>query len=183
MSETIIAKRYANALFQIGQEQSKLDKIENELRALKEIFQGNKGLEKFLKHPRLSVNEKKQLLKGSLKGFSKETVNTLMLLIDRHREEIIKDMADQFILKMNDKKGIADATVYTVNPLSDHEKERISKTFAPKVGKQSLNLTNVVDPSILGGIRLRVGNRIFDGSVSGKLSRIERELVSPNYRR
>ncbi|WP_082232673.1 F0F1 ATP synthase subunit delta [Halobacillus massiliensis] len=183
MSGTIIAKRYANALFQIGEEQSKLDKIESELRALRQIFKDNKQLDSFLKHPRLSVDEKKQMLKGTLKGFSKETINTMMLLIDRHREEIISDMADHFILKMNDMKGIADATVYSVSPLSDIEKKRISDTFAPKVGKQSLNLTNVIDPSILGGIRLRVGNRIFDGSVSGKLSRIERELVSPNFRR
>ncbi|GGF21921.1 ATP synthase subunit delta [Halobacillus andaensis] len=182
MSEIIVAKRYANALFQLGQERSKLEQIETELRALREIFQKNKGLVKFLKHPRLAASQKKQLLNDSLQGFSKETLNTLMLLIDRHREEIILDMTDHFILKMNDIKGIADATVYSVNPLSEVEKQRISETFAPKVGKQSLNLTNVVDKKILGGIRLRVGNRIFDGSVSGKLNRIERQLVSPNNR-
>ncbi|UOQ94954.1 F0F1 ATP synthase subunit delta [Halobacillus shinanisalinarum] len=175
---TIIAKRYATALFQLGQEQSKLDVIETELRALHVIFKGNKGLVQFLKHPRLTVDEKKQLLSDSLKDFSKETVHTLMLLIDRHREEIMIDMIDHFILKMNDLKGIADATVYSVSELSDVEKQRISATFAPKVGKRSLNLTNVIDTSIIGGIRLRVGNRIFDGSVSGKLSRIERQLVS-----
>ncbi|UOR11259.1 F0F1 ATP synthase subunit delta [Halobacillus amylolyticus] len=175
---TIIAKRYATALFQLGQEQSKLDVIETELRALRVIFKGNKGLVQFLKHPRLTVDEKKQLLNDSLKDFSKETLHTLMLLIDRHREEIMIDMIDHFILKMNDLKGIADATVYSVNELSDVEKQRISATFAPKVGKRSLNLTNVIDTSIIGGIRLRVGNRIFDGSVSGKLSRIERQLVS-----
>ncbi|MCP3027583.1 F0F1 ATP synthase subunit delta [Halobacillus sp. A5] len=182
MSDLIVAKRYANALFQLGQERSKLEQIETELRALREIFQKNRGLMKFLKHPRLSADQKKQLLNDSLQGFSKETLHTLMLLIDRHREEIILDMTDHFILKMNDIKGIADATVYSVNPLSEAEKQRISETFAPKVGKQSLNLTNVVDKKILGGIRLRVGNRIFDGSVSGKLNRIERQLVSPNNR-
>ncbi|MFC7319347.1 F0F1 ATP synthase subunit delta [Halobacillus campisalis] len=183
MSDTIIAKRYATALFQLGQEKLKLDQIETELRTLREIFLSNEELVKFLKHPRLSASQKKQLLSDTLKGFSKETLNTLMLLIDRHREEIIPEMADHFILKMNDVKGIADATVYSVNPLSEVEKQRISETFAPKVGKQTLNLTNIVEPSILGGIRLRVGNRIFDGSVSGKLNRIERQLVSTNNRR
>ncbi|MFC7062247.1 F0F1 ATP synthase subunit delta [Halobacillus seohaensis] len=182
MSETIIAKRYATALFQLGQEQSNIDQIETELRTLRDIFQNNKELEKFLKHPRLSTSQKKELLNNSLKGFSKETFNTLMLLVDRHREEIILDMVDHFILKTNDLKGIADATVYSVSPLSDKEKQRISEKFAPKMGKKSLNLTNVVESSILGGIRLRVGNRIFDGSVRGKLNRMERELVSPNNR-
>ncbi|MFD2922943.1 F0F1 ATP synthase subunit delta [Halobacillus naozhouensis] len=178
MSETIIAKRYATALFQLGSEQSKLETFETELRAIKEVFRSNRNLVTFFKHPRVTVEEKKQLIKDSFKDVSKEILHTLMLLIDRHREEFILSVIDHFILQMNEANGIADATVYSVRPLSEREIKRISKTFAPKVDKRSLNLTNVVETSLLGGIRLRVGNRIFDGSVRGKLSRMERELVS-----
>lgn len=182
MSETIIAKRYANALFQLGQEQSKLEQMETELRTLREVYRHNHELVTFLQHPRVTVDQKKKLVNDSFNTFSTEIVNTLKLLIDRHREEIVPEMIEAFIIKMNDAKGIADATVYSTRELSDQEKKRISETFAPKVGKRSLNLTNIVDSSILGGMRLRVGNRIFDGSVSGKLSRMERKLVSANNR-
>lgn len=182
MSHIIVAKRYANALFQLGQEKSNADQIEEELRSLSSVFITNKNLVTFLKHPRVSVDQKKQLVTDSFKGFSSELVNTLKLLIDRHREEIIPDMIAEYIKMMNDAKGIADADVYSVRELSEKELQRISETFAPKVNKRSLNLNNIVDPTILGGIRLRVGNRIFDGSVSGKLRRMERELVSANKR-
>ncbi|MBN8235005.1 F0F1 ATP synthase subunit delta [Halobacillus kuroshimensis] len=182
MSQSIIAHRYADALFQLGQERSKLEKFETELQTLKEVFRSSEEIISFLKHPRFSIDQKKTMIAESFQSFSEEIVNLLKLLVERHREDIILDMIQDYIRMMNDAKGIADADVYSVRQLSEAEKQRISESFAPKVGKQSLNLTNIVDPSIIGGIRLRVGNRIFDGSVSGKLRRIERKLLSTNNR-
>ncbi|MCA1020923.1 F0F1 ATP synthase subunit delta [Halobacillus litoralis] len=182
MSQSIIAKRYADALFQLGQERSKLEKFETELQTLKEVFRSNQEIISFLKHPRFSIEQKKKMITESFQSFSEEIVNLLKLLVERHREDIILDMIQDYVRMINDAKGIADADVYSVRQLSEAEKQRISESFAPKVGKQSLNLTNIVDPSIIGGIRLRVGNRIFDGSVSGKLRRIERKLLSTNNR-
>lgn len=75
------------------------------------------------------------------------------------------------------KKGIADAKVYTVRPLTEAEKEALSVSFAAKVGKKSLRIDNIVDTNLLGGIKLRIGNRIFDGSLRGKLERLERQLL------
>jgi F-type H+-transporting ATPase subunit delta len=182
MSQSIIAKRYADALFQLGKEKSKLDQFESELHTLRDVYRSNNEIISFLKHPRFSIDQKKKLISDSFQSFSVEIVNTLKLIVERHREDIIVDMIGDFMEMMNNAKGIANADVYSVRELSEAEKQRISETFAPKVGKQSLNLTNIVDPSILGGLRLRVGNRIFDGSVSGKLRRIERKLVSTNNR-
>ncbi len=180
MSETIIAKRYADALFQLGEERSNLHQLESELITVREVYASNPKLVHVLQHPRVTLDQKKQLVAESFKPFSKEVQHTLQLLVDRHREEIIPEMIAHFIKRMNDAKGTADAEVYSVRELSDKEKQRISETFAPKVDKRSLNLTNIVDPEIIGGIRLRIGNRIFDGSVSGKLRRMQRELTSAN---
>ncbi|QHT48157.1 F0F1 ATP synthase subunit delta [Halobacillus sp. ACCC02827] len=180
MSEMIIAKRYAEALFQLGKERSKLEQFETELLTLREVYKGDAQWLAFLKHPRVTIDQKKEAVRQSLQSFSVEIVNTVQLLVERHREDIIVEMIGQFITMMNDAKGTADADVYSVRELSEEEKQRVSAAFAPKVGKQSLNLRNIVDPSILGGLRVRIGNRIFDGSVSGKLRRIERKLISTN---
>lgn len=182
MSQSIIAKRYADALFQLGKQKTKLDQFESELHILRDVYRSNNEINSFLKHPRFSIDQKKKFIGDSFQSFSVEIVNTLKLIVERHREDIIVDMIDDYMGMINNAKGIANADVYSVRELSEAEKQRISETFAPKVGKQSLNLTNIVDPSILGGLRLRVGNRIFDGSVSGKLRRIERKLVSANNR-
>ena len=61
----------------------------------------------------------------------------------------------------NEEKGIAEATVYSVRPLTADETEAISASFAAKVGKHSLNIENIVDTDLLGGLKIRIGNRIF----------------------
>ncbi|KON86120.1 ATP synthase F0F1 subunit delta [Sporosarcina globispora] len=177
MSNSTVAKRYALALFQLANEHQLLDQMEEELRAVKEVVNHNSDLKAVLKSPKLPIEKKKEILKGAFASVNTYVLNTLMILIERHREDHISDVADHFISLANDKKGIADAKVYTVRPLSEAEKEALSASFAAKVGKKSLRIDNIVDTNLLGGIKLRIGNRIFDGSLRGKLERLERQLL------
>lgn len=102
----------------------------------------------------------------------------MLILIDRHREDQIVDVANEFLELANNEMGIAEAKVYSTRELTDAEREGISSVFAKKVGKKSLKIENIVDSNLLGGIRLRIGNRIYDGSLRGKLDRLERKLLS-----
>ncbi|MEI5909103.1 F0F1 ATP synthase subunit delta [Bacillus spongiae] len=172
-----IAKRYALALFELAQSHNQLDLVEEELRAVKEVFEQNGEFLELLESPKLSTEEKKKLVVESFKKASPILLNTLMLLIDRQRQEHVVGVADQFIHLANGAKGIAEATVYSTKPLSDVEKAAVSSTFAPKVGKQTLKIENKIDSGLIGGLKLRIGNRIFDGSISGKLHRLERQLI------
>jgi F-type H+-transporting ATPase subunit delta len=105
-------------------------------------------------------------------------VNTLLILIDRHRENDIVEVVNQFVELAYEEMGIAKADVYSVRPLSESERDAISAVFGAKVGKKSLRIENFVDSDLLGGIKLRIGNRIYDGSLRGKLDRLERKLLS-----
>lgn len=178
MSGSIVSKRYAEALFQLAKENNKLDQFESELKTARVAFLTTPSLMTFLKHPKVTTEQKKAVVNQSFESFSKELQNTFSLIVERHREDIIVDMINEFLKKIDDEKGVAEATVESVRELTEKEKEQISRTFAGKVDRQSLNITNIVKPALIGGIRVRIGNRIFDGSVSGKLSRMERELVS-----
>lgn len=180
MSDSVVAKRYASALFDLGQEKSKLDQFEEEIRTIRDVFRSNEQLLTFLKHPKIDLDKKKQLIKEAFQGFSQEVTNTLFLIIDRHREEIISDMSDWFIKLTNDARGIAEAEVYSVRELTKDEEKAIQDVFTKKLNVKALHIHNVIDPSILGGVKLKIGNRIYDGTVSGKLERIERNLVSAN---
>lgn len=177
MSSSSIAKRYATALFQLAKEQNLLDQLEAELRVVKEVLVGTDKLDAVLKSPKLTNEKKKEMLKGAFGTVHPFVLNTLMLLIDRHREDYIIDVADQFIELADDHKGIAEAKVYTIRPLTDEERQALSSTFAAKVGKKSLRINNIVDSNLLGGVKIRIGNRIFDGSLRGKLERLERKLL------
>ncbi|CAH0345080.1 F0F1 ATP synthase subunit delta [Bacillus sp. CECT 9360] len=177
MSDTSVAKRYAVALFEIAKEQNLLDSIEEELRAVKEVFSTNNELQTFLQHPKVSAEAKRQLIDEAFANLSSQVKNTLLLMTDRHRTDVISQMAASFIELANEENSVADAFVYSVRPLTDNEREAVSSAFAAKVGKRTLRIENIVDRSVLGGIKLRIGNRIFDGSVSGKLERLERGLL------
>lgn len=178
MSSSGVAKRYASALFQLSKEHNLLDQMEAELRVVKEVLVDNAELNAVLKSPKLPIEKKKEILKNAFLQVNTFVLNTLMLLIDRHRVNEITAVADEFIQLANEDRGIAEALVYTIRPLTDEERDALSSTFAKKVGKTSLRINNIVDSNLLGGVKVRIGNRIFDGSLSGKLERLERTLLS-----
>ncbi|QGQ48335.1 F0F1 ATP synthase subunit delta [Metabacillus sediminilitoris] len=178
MSNGIVAKRYAVALFQLAKEQNTIAQFEKELNIVKEVFTTNKELIDVLKHPKVTNEAKKTIIKESFASLSPQVLNTLLLLVERHRVDIVTEVVNHFIQSANEASGIEDAVVYSVRPLTDAELTSISTSFAKKIGKTSLRLQNVVDKALLGGLKLRIGNRIYDGSISGKLERIERQLVA-----
>jgi F-type H+-transporting ATPase subunit delta len=178
MSNSMVAKRYASALFQIAKEQQILGTVEEELRVVKEVLEYNSDLKSVLTSSRLTNVKKKELLKAAFASVSVYVLNTLMILVDRHRVNEITEVVNSFVELSNDELGIAEADVYSVRPLTDVEREAISATFAAKVGKKSLRIENFVDSNLLGGVKLRIGNRIYDGTLSGKLVRLERKLLS-----
>ena len=180
MSSVVVAKRYADALFRLGVEQQKLEQFVADFKVVQPVFQNDKKLAKFLTHPKIDNAKKKQLVIEAFQGLDKTVLNTLQLLVDRHRTPIIPTIIDEFISLVNDAKGMADATVYSTRNLSDDEKSQLERSFAVRLGKSAVQLNNIVDPSILGGIKIRVGNTIYDGTVKGKLNRISRSIVSAN---
>jgi F-type H+-transporting ATPase subunit delta len=178
MKGSMVAKRYALALFQLAKEQQLLEKVEEELRVVKEVFFVNVELKAILKSPKLLKEKKKEILTEAFASLNTYVLNTLMLLIDRHREDEIAAVADEFIELANEEKGIEVAEVYSIRPLSDEERTALSSSFAAKIGKKSLQIENMIDSDMLGGVKIRIGNRIYDGSLRGKLDRLERKLLS-----
>ncbi|MDQ1000197.1 F-type H+-transporting ATPase subunit delta [Neobacillus niacini] len=178
MSNSMVAKRYALALFQIAKEQQLLEVVEEELRVVKEVMVYNNDLKAVLKSLKLTLDKKKEIVRGAFSNVNPYVLNTLLILIDRHREDEIVEVANQFFELANDEKGVAEAEVFSTRELTEAEREAISTTFAAKVGKKSLRIENIVDSELLGGVKLRIGNRIYDGSLRGKLDRLERKLLS-----
>jgi len=178
MNQEVIAKRYASALFQIALEQQQLDKIEEDIRAVRQALAENGEFLSLLSNPKLSLDKKKALVREAFAGVSAPVQHTLLLLLERHRFGLVPELAEQFIALANDARGIAEAVAYSARPLTDEELQALSDVFAKKVGKETLRIENIIDPELIGGVKLRIGNRIYDGSVSGQLERIQRQLIS-----
>ncbi|CQR46166.1 ATP synthase subunit delta [Paraliobacillus sp. PM-2] len=180
MSKALISKRYAEALFQLAEEKHILEAMESELMIVKEVFQNNPDFILFLDNPGLEGNDKKQLIDQAFTDFSTEVVNTLKLLVDRHHEEVVIDMVDAFINLFDEARGIKQATVYSVRELSDEEKTQLANVFQAKLHIAKLKINNVIEPDIIGGVKLRIGNTIYDGSVKGKLEQFEKNIAVTN---
>ncbi|ALX49891.1 F0F1 ATP synthase subunit delta [Lentibacillus amyloliquefaciens] len=177
MSE-VVASRYAEALFQIGNEKGTLEQLVEESHVLKSVFNENDQIVEFLEHPRVNKDKKSQFLDDVFQSFSDDVLKTLKLLASRHRVTLVPSIIDHFNQMVNDVKEIAEAKVYSVRELSESEKEQLEKSFAKRFNKQAIKLETVVDPSIIGGIKLQIGNTIYDGTISGKLKRIERNMTT-----
>ncbi|MFC9598596.1 F0F1 ATP synthase subunit delta [Peribacillus butanolivorans] len=177
MSDITVAKRYAVALFQIAKEQNLINQLEEELRIVNEVFTNDNELLSFLAHPKMTKDAKSALIANAFASLSSSVQNTVMLMVERHRTDEVTAMAQEFIELANEENSVADATVYTVRPLTESEMEAVSSSFAAKIGKRNLRITNITDTNILGGIRLQIGNRIYDGTISGKLGRLSKQLL------
>ncbi len=177
MSTSAVANRYALALFQVAKEKKLLDVLESELRVVKDVLNANKGFSALLSTRKLSKDKKKQIIQEVFSNVNPFLKNTLLLLVDRQREDQIAEVADSFIELAYAEKGIAEAKVTSVRPLSEEETKALSKVFSAKLGKKELLIENKVDSNLLGGIKLQVGNRIYDGSLKGKLERLENQLL------
>ncbi|MBC5635639.1 F0F1 ATP synthase subunit delta [Ornithinibacillus sp. BX22] len=180
MSEAVVAKRYADALFQLASEKATLNEVLEELRVVRQVFNENSELQTFLAHPRVTNDKKRAFLDEVFKGVSKDVLNTLKLLVERHRLSGISDVVDTYESLVNEASGVAQGKVYSVRELSDAEKTELENSFAKRLNKSVVKLENVVDPHLVGGVKIRMGNTIYDGTISGKLRRIEQNIKLAN---
>lgn len=175
-SDTIVAKRYAKALFEIAQSRSLVSQVEEELRSVVAVIEQNEDLYEFLLHPKFDLNDKINLLSRVFKDSVSDIVfNTICLLIERRRGTLFHVLLDYYISIANERLGQADATVYSPDALNEQENQAIAAQFGKLIGK-TIRVHNVVDSSLIGGIQVRIGDRLYDGSLSGKLARMEKTL-------
>ncbi|SDI04081.1 ATP synthase F1 subcomplex delta subunit [Alteribacillus persepolensis] len=172
------ANRYAGALFDLAKEKGVLEDTRAELETVKNVFQDNEQLLALLHHPKVSHEKKEQLLREGFAGASELVQNMLLLLLEKDRIDNIVLVAESFQQLADEEQKVGHAVVSTVKPLSESERTLISEKFAKKVGKDTLYIENQIDPQLVGGIKVQIGDTIFDGSVKGQLNRMERELVS-----
>ncbi|WP_341301594.1 F0F1 ATP synthase subunit delta [Lysinibacillus sp. FSL H8-0500] len=177
MSNSTVAKRYAQALFELAQQKNILAEVGADLNELTKVVNESPDFLTLLTAPKFSIERKKQMVASIFASATPEVVHTIQLLVEKKRVNEIKLIAKAYAELAANAQGTADATVFSTRVLSAEESTSISTAFAQLVGKQSLNITNEIDPSLLGGIRVQIGNHIYDSSVANKLERLKRELI------
>ncbi|MDR6723247.1 F-type H+-transporting ATPase subunit delta [Paenibacillus amylolyticus] len=174
--DTIVAKRYARALFEVALQQQQVLEVEEELRVVVTALAGDADIEKFIVSPNISNEAKQNVLHSSLDGkVSEPVLRTILLLIERGRVELLEDLLNDYRKIQGESLGIADARVYSTYALNDEEKEAVAREFGGRVNKK-IRIENIVDPTLLGGLKVAIGDTIYDGSLAGKLERLEQSF-------
>lgn len=179
-----VGYRYASALFEYAKEKNVLQQLSQELEVVSQVVKETNLLDEVFKHPKMTSEEKKTIVKTSFSGkVSDAILNLLYILVDKKREDIFLSVVKDFNNLSNEDQGIAEAIVYSAKPLTDDEKEAIAQVFSIKAGKQKLLIENVVDKEIIGGLKVRIGDRVYDGSVANKLERLQQSMMYGNVSR
>ncbi|MEG3072284.1 MAG: F0F1 ATP synthase subunit delta [Peptococcaceae bacterium] len=178
-----VAGRYASALYELASEEkvlpkqkSKVDKVEEELKAVRQIIADNDNLQNLLYHPQITSTAKKETLDKLFKGrISNVTGNFLALLVDRRREMYFPDIVDEYIALANAGRNIVETQVVSAVELNDKEKDELRKILGTLAG-QKVQISFTVDPSLVGGVVVRMGDKIIDGSVKTRLASMKESL-------
>ncbi len=177
MSEVLtVGKRYAKALFLLSQDRAQLEQTEQQLKIIVAILE-DEELAKFYQHPSIGIEKKLDTLTKALEGKVSDTLlQTLYVLLEQGRMDSITSMLTHYVKLSAEHRGQATAIVYTPLKLSDSENEHIAQHFSKITGKQIV-VDNRIKPEILGGIQVRIGDRLYDGSLSTKLLELQKILA------
>lgn len=176
MINQTVARRYAQALFDSGRESGNLDRLEADLADVVSVIEREPALKKALHHPLLPAEDKRKVI-GALFGerLSPVTLQLLKLLLEKKRERELPAILDEFRRLVNAARNVMEVEAVVAKPLDDAILGTLRARLQEVSGKQ-VRLKVHVDPAILGGVLLKVGDRRIDGSLRGRLARMKQVL-------
>jgi ATP synthase F1 delta subunit len=171
-----IAAVYARSLFEVAQEQGKLDTIREELGQFADALDGNRELSIYFFSPYFSTTEKKDGLGKLLEGADEVIGNFLALLIENHRVPVIHRVRREYDALWELENKRLPVTITSAVTLDEATVTSIGAANGQQTGQQ-LELTANVDPDVLGGLIVRVGNSILDASIRNRLENLRRSVA------
>lgn len=169
------ARRHAQAAFQIALERSELDMWRGDLKRISEAME-DPLLAAFLQSPKVPFEEKARILSQCLEGINPLAMNLAFLLVAKGRLGIVEEIVLEYGRLLDEHRGIAHAEVATAVPLDLDEKDRLTHRLSDMMAKEIL-VTTKLDPSIIGGLIARVGDKLIDGSIKSRLLALRESLV------
>jgi ATP synthase F1 delta subunit len=171
-----IAKVYARSLFEVAREQGKLDPIREQLGQFVDALNENRELGVFFFSPYFSVKEKQDALPRVLQGADPILLNFLSLLIEKHRMPVIFRIRDAYERMWEEENRVLPVEITSAIELDPGTIEGLARQIGERAGR-TVKLATRVDPEILGGLVVRVGNSILDASIRNRLEQLRRHVA------
>ncbi|MBQ9885573.1 MAG: F0F1 ATP synthase subunit delta [Lachnospiraceae bacterium] len=173
----LIEKTYGEALFSVAEEKNMVDELKEEADGIRAVLSENEEFKKFLAHPNVVKEEKLAVMENIFKGrISDEMMGFLITVIEKDRQTKLEDIFKYFDSLVMEYRHIGRCKVKSALPLTDEQKQKIEKKLLDTTDYESFDMTYEVDDTLLGGVIIRLGDCVVDGSIKGRLDRLAREL-------
>ncbi len=170
------ASRYAASLLQLAVERGELDTIVKDMADIGATLQGSRELVVFLRSPVVNAQQKRAVLKELFDGKVSHTTGMFLdILVKKGREDQIQDVVAAFKKLYNEHVGIVEVEVTTASEISSGQENSLKTALEQHTGKKVV-INRVVDPSVRGGIKARIGDTVIDGTVQHKLEQLRKSL-------
>ena len=177
----IVSKTYGEALYEVAVEagENKTGELMEEIQALRQILAQNPEFDDLMNHPGVPKQEKLQVAENVFRGrISEELVNFLKIIVSKERYADLDDIFDYYIDKVKEEKKIGHAKVTSAVELSAVQKKAVEARLLETSGYLTMEMEYIVDPAIMGGMVIRIGDRVVDSSIRTKLDGLTKQLLT-----
>lgn len=172
----LVSKTYGDALFAIALEENRLDELYDAANIVAEVLRTNEELGKLMNHPKIMKEDKVKIIEESFDKAPREVIGLMTLMIQKGRAEEILSVLDYFVDHVKEEKKIGKAEVTTAVELSVLQKQKVEKKLLDTTKYEIFEMSYQVDESLIGGMVIRIGDRVVDSSIKTKLHDLSREL-------
>ena len=173
---SVVGDRYAESLFDLAKEENQVTQYLDDIKLVGEVLDSDPQIVQFFNHVLIENDKKIQLLDQSFKGNVDQYVLNFLKLLVQSRIRYIDDIVKSYINLSNQYLGIEEGMIYTPYELTDQQIQDIEKAISQKENKK-VTLKVSIDPSLLGGIKVQIANRIYDGTIKNKVEMLKKELL------
>ena len=183
MADSRIAARYAKSLLDLARERGQVEEVTESMRALKVAVE-NRDFRVLLASPVITTDKKQAVIRAITAGYDEITSKFLAIVTSKRREEAIPAIVEEYLRQYRELKHISVVRLTSAAPLSDASVEAIkAKLIAGGLTETTIQLQREVDPSLIGGFILQVGDKLYDASARAKLATLRKEFTGNPYER
>lgn len=172
----LVTRNYTDVIFDLAKEENQVVEIGAELEGIASILEQNPEFIMLLSSPQITKIDKLKAVDEIFQGkISSTTLNFIKVLIDNRRSEYLLEIAKRYKNNEREFLGIAYVEATTAVPMDEDQKQKLVKTLETKLGKQ-IELNNMIDSSIIGGMKIKIGEKALDGTLTNRLKELQSEI-------
>ena len=171
-----VSSRYGLALYSLALEENKISSWQEEVRELSRIFKENTDFIMVLGSSFLSLEERQEILEKSLVGVDREIVALISVVMENNRINLILEIFESFNSYCNQYRGVSEGLIYSTVKLDQKVISQIEEKIS-KIENSKVELKNIIDPSLIGGVKVVIKDRIYDGSIKHHIDMMKQDLL------